>query len=274
MREEEQQQREAMLTLQRQQEASEAAVARAKEDALSQTRREVAEATRKTFESITKELPAKQKDKVWEKVSAKISSATEAFATALADRTHTEQDLQNIQAELNRGLVAETDAELTISATQMLADDFVASVQRNLVPEAVKHYSGQVEQRVGNRLRSEADRFINSTRTHTQQEMAKNGQRAERARGLSDGVRGQLAAAPDEKRLAEAAKQIGELERLFTDAAKQCVGVEATEDVAQTAQDALAIIGELKTGVAQAQQQHADARATVKYVMGQNPAGN
>src|SRR5512145_77897 len=67
MREEAEQQRQAMLTLQRQQEAAEATLRQAAEDALERTKREVAEATKKTFESVVKELPAKQKEKVWEK---------------------------------------------------------------------------------------------------------------------------------------------------------------------------------------------------------------
>lgn len=262
MREEEEQQRQAMLTFQREREAAEATLKQATQEALERTKAEVAEAARRTFDALVKELPAKQKEKVWEKVSAKISPASEAFAKALADRTHTEQDLQNIQADLNRELVEETEAELTISVSQMLAEDFVASVQQNVVPEAVRHYEGQVEGKIGNRLRGDGEKLINEARKRTEQAMTRVRERADRARGPLDGVRQQVGGAPEGGKLSEAARRMGEVERIVGEIAKGCEGVEGAEGMAATAVDAVKIAGEMKAGIATAQEHVKAKRVT------------
>jgi hypothetical protein len=154
--------REQAALLEQQRKAAEAAIALAKTKAHKETVAEVKQQTRRAFEDLVGDLPAKQKESVWDKVSQKLAPVEDQLAKALADQRASQQDLDNAQADLNRRLVETTSAEVTASAGQAEADAFLANVQNAVLPEMVRFYSEKLGDHVGQPLHAQAEVYVNA----------------------------------------------------------------------------------------------------------------
>ncbi|HWE02348.1 MAG TPA: sugar-binding protein [Tepidisphaeraceae bacterium] len=153
---------EAML--QEQRAAAQAASARAKAQALAQTIQDVADQTHKAFDAIAADLRQTDKVKTWTAVAPKLQPAELQLATALGDRSMTDQDLRNLQADLDRQLVNAVNDTLTVDIGKDETEAFLAAVQTRIVPELVNHYKTELHPKVVAPVRAAADAFVKSTR--------------------------------------------------------------------------------------------------------------
>jgi hypothetical protein len=167
-RREAEREREQAALVARQKAAADAALASAKAKAHKETVAEVKQQTRRAFDDLVGDLPAKQKESVWDKVSQKLAPVEDQLAKALADQRASQQDLDNAQADLNRKLVETTSVEVTASAGQAEADAFLANVQNAVLPEMVRFYSEKLSDHVGQPLHAQADGYVNAASQNSQ----------------------------------------------------------------------------------------------------------
>ncbi len=154
----EQRRQEAVLEQQRQ--ASKSALAKAKAADLARTVQDVAEKTRKAFDNLTGDLAQSDKDKTWTAVEPKLQPAEQQLAQALDDRSMTDQDLRNLQANVDRELVESVNDSLTVDAGREEAEAFLAGVESRVVPELVAHYKSELVPKVAEPVRAAADVFV------------------------------------------------------------------------------------------------------------------
>ena len=92
-----------------------------------------------------------------------MQPAEQQLAEALGDRSMTEQDLRNLQADVDRQLVEAVNDTLNVDVGREEAEAFLAAVESRVVPELVAHYKGQLVPKVAQPVRAAADAFVKAT---------------------------------------------------------------------------------------------------------------
>jgi len=153
-------QRRQQELLEQQQKAATAALAKAKANDLAKTIQDLHDKTHKSFDNLTAELPQPDKEKTWKAVEPAVKPAEHQLAEALGDRSMTEQDLRNLQANVDRELVQAVNDTLSVDAGREEAEAFLASVEARVVPELVAHYKGEIVSKVAQPVKAAADSFV------------------------------------------------------------------------------------------------------------------
>jgi uncharacterized phage infection (PIP) family protein YhgE len=107
------------------------------------------------------DLPQPKKQAIWDEVAERLEPVQAQMADALADRATTETDLRNLQRELNSRMVHAVNEAINGNVQEDEAAAFMAILQDKLLPELIRHYSGQMQVKVGQPLQGDAVQFIN-----------------------------------------------------------------------------------------------------------------
>jgi hypothetical protein len=160
-------QRRQQALLEEQQKNAQSALAKAKAKNLSQTLQDVEDQTRKSFENLAADLAQTNKEKTWEAVQPTVKPVEQQLAAALGDRSMTDQDLRNLQANLDRQLVEAVNDTLSVDVGREEVDAFLAGVESRVVPELIVQYKGQLVGKVALPVRGTANDFVKATHDET-----------------------------------------------------------------------------------------------------------
>ena len=133
----------------------------ARKKAVEETKKDVAKELKKDFEKIVQnDLSKPLKEELWTEVLEDVAGSMEDYSIELGDGEATESDLRNMQGALNREMIKSLNEHLSNNGSRQLARTFLAKVKNDIAPKVAQHYQEQVEKKVGEPIRQDAEKLV------------------------------------------------------------------------------------------------------------------
>ena len=161
------------------------AAEKAKAAALEETRQAVEKQLHDQFNQLNLAMPSATQEKVWREVASKLDEKTRSLADALCSDAVTEQDLLNLEHQINRDLVEQTDEALADETAQEMAERFIQQVEDQVVPQLARSMHEQVVEKVAAQLSRDADQIVKTQTEGAERESAAKATPEQRPKSLA-----------------------------------------------------------------------------------------
>ena len=161
------------------------AAEKAKAAALEETRQAVEKQLHDQFNQLNLAMPSATQEKVWMEVASKLDEKTRSLADALCSDAVTEQDLLNLEHQINRDLVEQTDEALADETAQEMAERFIQQVEDQVVPQLARSMHEQVVEKVAAQLSRDADQIVKTQTEGAERESAAKATPEQRPKSLA-----------------------------------------------------------------------------------------